>query len=205
MIKTQKYYDFMDMFENDDCPICQMRQKWAHDFIDAFLYEGVNDKGFRKSIRENGGVCRRHAYNMMEQGDPLAHAILYSDLIGDYLKDIDKKKKPGCFICEKEKDADEIMYRAFMTYFTTDADFYNKFAETKSCICKPHLKELKQMFKKNKTEISALYDVQIANLEAAKEHLDEIIRKHDYRFIDEKLTDDERLAWQRAVKLMVGR
>ena len=64
---------------------------------------------------------------------------------------------------------------------------------------------LKQMFKKNKTEISALYDVQIANLEAAKEHLDEIIRKHDYRFIDEKLTDDERLAWQRAVKLMVGR
>lgn len=205
MIKTQKYYDFMELFEQDDCPICLMRQKWAHEFIDAFLYEGVNDKSFRKIIRENGGFCRRHAYDMMAQGDPLAHAILYSDLIGDYLKDIDKKKKKGCLICDKEKEADAIMYRAFMDYFTQDADFKQKFADTKSCICKPHLKELKDMFRKNKDMIQGLYEVQIENLKTAKDHLDEIMRKHDYRYSHEPLTEEERLAWQRAVKLMVGR
>ena len=205
MIKTQKYYDFMDMFENDECPICQMRQKWAHEFIDAFLYEGVNDKNFRKIIRDNGGFCRKHAYDMMSQGDPLAHAILYSDLIGDYLKDIDKKKKKGCLVCSKEQEADEIMYRAFMEYFSGDKDFYNKFSETKSVICKPHLKELKKMFRKNKAQIDGLYEVQIENLKIAKGHLDEIMRKHDYRYKNEPLTDDERLAWQRAVKLMAGK
>ncbi len=205
MIKTQKYYDFMELFEQSDCPICLMRQKWAHEFIDAFLYEGVNDKQFRKIIRDNGGICRRHAYDMMEQGDPLAHAILYSDLIGDYLQNIDKKKKNGCLICSKEEEADKIMYRSFMTYFTQDTAFKQKFADTKSCICRPHLKELKAMFKKNKDMIDGLYAVQIENLKAVKTHLDEIVRKHDYRYAHEKLTDEESVAWKRAVKLMVGR
>lgn len=205
MVKTQKYYDFLDIFELHDCPICLMRQKWASEFIDIFLYEGVNDKGFRKIIKSNGGFCRRHAYDMMAHGDPLAHSILYSDLIGDYLEDIDKKKKQGCLMCSKEKEADKVMYQAFMEYFTQDEAFYKKFSDTKSCICRPHLKELKKMFKKNKTQINGLYEVQIENLKIAKEHLDEIVRKHDYRFKNEQLTDDERLAWQRAVKLMVGR
>ena len=205
MIKTQKYYDFMDLFEQDDCPICLMRQKWADEFIDAFLYEGVNDRNFRKIIRDNGGMCRKHAYDMMAQGDPLAHSILYSDLIGTYLKNIDAKNKPGCLVCSKEVEADEVTYRAFMEYFSCDEAFYNKFADTKSCICRPHLKELKIRFKKNKTLLDGLYEVQIKNLEVAKEHLDEIVRKHDYRYAGEALTDEEKLAWQRAVKLMVGR
>lgn len=205
MIKTQKYYDFLDLFEQDDCPLCLMREKWANEFIDAFLYEGVNDKNFRKIIRDNGGICRRHAYDMMAQGDPLAHAILYNDLIGDYLKNIDQKKKKGCLVCSKEEEADTIMYKTFMEYFSEDKDFYNKFAETKSCICRPHLKELKSMFKKNKALIDGLYEVQIENLKVAKEHLEEIMRKHDYRYNNEQLTEDERLAWKRAVKLMVGR
>ncbi len=205
MIKTQKYYDFLDLFEQDDCPLCLMREKWANEFIDAFLYEGVNDKNFRKIIRDNGGICRRHAYDMMAQGDPLAHAILYNDLIGDYLKNIDKNKKKGCLVCSKEEEADAIMYKTFMEYFSEDKDFYNKFAETKSCICRPHLKELKRLFKRNKTLIDGLYEVQIENLKVAKEHLEEIMRKHDYRYNNEQLTEDERLAWKRAVKLMVGK
>lgn len=204
MIKTQKYYDFMDFFDKDDCPICLMRKKWAHEFVDAFLYEGVNDRSFRKIIRDNGGFCRRHAYDMMAQGDPLAHSILYSDLIGDYLKNIDAKKKKGCLMCDKEQEADKIMYRAFMEYFINDEPFRQKIADTKCCICRPHLKELKDVFGRNKNALKDLYAVQIDNLTRAKEHLDEIVRKHDYRYTDEPLTEPERLAWKRAVKLMVG-
>ena len=57
---------------------------------------------------------------------------------------------------------------------------------------------------KDKVLIKKLLDVQMGNLSVAKKHLDEIIRKHDYHFTDEKLTDDERVAWKRAVKLMTG-
>lgn len=203
LYKTKKYDDFMGLFSQGDCPICLMRKNWLEEFIDAFLYEGVNDRKMRKRIKENGGICPRHAHAMMEQGDPLAHAIIYSDLIEDYLKDLDGKKKAGCLVCDLERQSDEVILKSFLDFFQNSLEFSERFSQTGACICRPHLKQLKCMTR-NKVLIQDLYRIQTQNLERTRQCLEEIKRKTDYRFSREALTEEEKTAWQRAVKLMVG-
>ena len=203
LYKTQKYYDFLDYFEYDDCPVCRMHRNWLDEFIDAFLYEGVNDRKMRRRIMETGGFCPAHAKAMQEQGDPLAHSIIYSVLIEDYLEKPDAKKKPGCLICDMEKDAVIRILKAFLDFYEQSEEFANKFSERRCCICRPHLKALKGITK-NKELIKKLDSVQEENLKAANLHLKEIIRKHDYRFNGEQLTEEEKRAWKRAVHLMTG-
>ena len=45
---------------------------------------------------------------------------------------------------------------------------------------------------------------QAATWRQLRGELDELIRKHDYRFADEKVTEAEADAWQRAVAALVG-
>ena len=203
LYKTQKYYDYLEYFEEEDCPICIMHKKWLNKFIDNFFYECVNDRRMRKIIRDYGGFCKEHAIAMLNHGDPLGHSIIYADLIKDYLENSDKKKKQGCLVCDLEAEANESFLKAFLEFFNNSEEFVEKFDKTNTCLCKPHLKALKTMTK-DKALIEKLDTVQKKNLAHALECLEEIQRKFDYRFTDEALTQEERTAWQRAVKLMAG-
>jgi len=49
-----------------------------------------------------------------------------------------------------------------------------------------------------------LVDAQLAAIAEVGRHLDEFIRKHDYRFSAEGITAGEARAWRRAVELLVG-
>lgn len=214
--KTQKYYDLLDLFEQENCPLCVLKEKWVSDFIETFLYEGVNDRKMRKKIQANGGFCYDHAHAMMSHGDPLAHGILYSVLIDEYisspsfaepakqsfLKKV-KQEETECLICELERNADISTVRMFLDFFENSPEFVDKFSETKTCLCKPHTDILKTVTK-NKELIQKVTEIQKENLLYLKGCLDEIVRKHDYRYKGEELTPEERLAWQRAVRLMVG-
>ena len=53
--KTQKYYDLLYLFEQENCPLCVLKEKWVSDFIETFLYEGVNDRKMRKKIPSSHG------------------------------------------------------------------------------------------------------------------------------------------------------
>lgn len=203
LYKTNKFYEYLELFKEQDCPVCLMMEEWQSKFLDEFFYECVNDRTMRKRIMETGGFCKKHAKAMIKKGDPLGHSIIYTVLIDDYIKNPDAKKKEGCLVCDLEKDSLKRSLSGFLNFFGESEEFAKAFKETKTCICRPHLKEMKKMTR-NKDLISKLTQVQNENLEHAKHCLDEIIRKHDYHYTDEKLTDEERLAWQRAVKLMSG-
>ena len=214
--KTKKYFDLLELFEHDDCPLCVLKKKWVSDFIETFLYEGVNDRKMRKKIQANGGFCYDHAHAMMSHGDPLAHGILYSVLIDEYVNSasfsepskksfikITKTEPTECLICELERNSDINTVRTFLDFFENSPEFVEKFSQTKTCLCKPHTDILKTVTK-NKELIQKVTSIQQDNLLYLKDCLDEIVRKHDYRYKGEELTSEERLAWQRAVKLMVG-
>jgi len=52
--------------------------------------------------------------------------------------------------------------------------------------------------------IRGIMKIQSSKIKALTEHLDEIKRKHDYRFSSEKWSNEEKTAWIKAVKLWVG-
>lgn len=206
LYKTQKYFDYLENFESAKCPVCSLIEKWRSSYIETFLYECVNDRSMRKRIRETGGFCRDHARAMLKKGDPLGHSIIYTALIDEYIEAPDKKMKKGCLMCDLEEKHLDMLLRNFMDSFANSDEFRNKFSEKKACVCRPHLKGMKTLKKGRdvKTVIEMLNKVQFENLRKAQKCLDEIIRKHDYRFNGEQLTDEEKEAWQNAVRLMIG-
>ena len=205
LYKTQKYYDFLTLFqEEDDCPVCVMLKKWRTAFIETFLYECVNDRPMRKRIRETGGFCKLHAKAMMDAGDPLGHSVIYTTLIDEYLEKPDARKKKGCLICDLEDEQERIALKAFLDFFRESDEFVQSFSDNGTCICRPHLLKMKKLTRKDKDLIRKLDKVQAENLRAAQVCIDEIIRKHDYRYALEQLTEQENKAWKRAVKLMAG-
>lgn len=203
LYKTQKYFDLLEAFEEYDCPICLLLSKWRSTYIDTFLYECVNDRSMRRRIRETGGFCKSHAISMLKKGDPLGHSIIYKSLIEEYKEAPDKKMKSGCLMCDLEEKHENILLNCFIDSFENSEEFVNKFKGTKTCVCRPHLKAIKKRTR-NKKLIESLNEAQFNNLDHAKVCLDEIIRKHDWRFNNEQLTKEEEIAWKRAVKLMSG-
>ncbi len=205
LYKTKKYYDFLEIFqEEDDCPICIMLKRWREAFIETFFYECVNDRTMRKRIRETGGFCKVHAKAMLDEGDPLGHSVIYTALIDEYLKNPNAKKKKGCLLCDLEDEQEIITLKAFLDFFRESEEFVKEFSNKGICVCRPHLLKLKELTKKDKVLIKKLDSVQETNLKVAKESIDEIIRKHDYRYKNEQLTETENKAWKRAVKIMSG-
>ena len=92
LYKTNQYYEYMELFKKDDCPVCLIMDEWLDNFLEEFLYECVNDRSMRRRIMETGGFCPKHAKAMMGKGDPLGHSIIYTVLIDDYIKKPDAKK-----------------------------------------------------------------------------------------------------------------
>ncbi|MEZ0536950.1 hypothetical protein ACAG39_06815 [Caldicellulosiruptoraceae bacterium PP1] len=52
--------------------------------------------------------------------------------------------------------------------------------------------------------LKTVYDIQIQKITNIQKNLKEIKRKSDYRFSNEPLSLDEKVAWITAVKLFVG-
>jgi hypothetical protein len=50
-----------------------------------------------------------------------------------------------------------------------------------------------------------LIQAEMTALDAVVGHLDEFIRKHDYRFNKETMTAEEGRSWSRAIEMLVGR
>ena len=62
------------------CAVCQLTTRSVTRRLRAFLAEYVNDPATRETLRRARGFCAPHTRQLAMLGDPLAIAILYSDL-----------------------------------------------------------------------------------------------------------------------------
>ncbi|HOV69331.1 MAG TPA: DUF6062 family protein [Clostridia bacterium] len=199
------YHELMDLM-NDDCPVCALMSKRLSEKIEFFLYEAVNDRGLRKEISVGGGFCNTHAYQILEAGDPLAHAILYSDLLADLsvnLRAGNVSRHTGkCVFCESAAQGEKIYTAKFAAYYEEVEEFRSKYAQS-GMLCKKHITDAAVLIKKkgireelcNKT--AEKYDLLIKDLEGIR-------RKSDYRHSHEPWSEGERTAWKKAVAAING-
>ncbi|MFA5675583.1 MAG: DUF6062 family protein [Christensenellales bacterium] len=198
-------HELFDRLYEQKCPVCELINHCTEQHMDSFLYESVNDKDLRIKIRESKGLCNYHSYMLLKMGDPLAHAIIYSDLIDNAVLELKSKKAKKhkmsyqnnalCLFCAERRDAEKRYINAFIESFK-----YNNFAEkykAGALLCLPHL-ELAISVKDNDIT-EKIKRVTLQKYDALLEDLSELKRKHDYRFLDEPWTKSERKAWQKAV------
>ena len=234
MDKHILYFELLDILELDECPICHLINKRTDQFIDGFLYESVNDLKIREDIKNAKGYCNYHAWKLQSAGDPLAHSIIYGDLVHAAIKSFEEFLKDTHSIANEQKslfNKGKVNNKA--------AKFRKSFLSKKDCpICKMVVENEKEYivsfagymesdiqfqrkFKEhgflciphtirlleNYGGISTIREVikiQVKKMARLSENLNEIKRKSDYRYAAEPLTSEEKTAWIKAVKQWVG-
>ncbi len=212
MGKDMTYYRIMDFTKNECCPICSLVNYQTKQAMDGFLYESVNDPAIRKELSKSGGLCNYHSDMLCRMGDPLAHAIIYSDLICDVIQQLSKPfghtyNKGDCYFCKEAIKGEEIYENAFLTYFE-EAEFSEHYRQN-GVLCARHLFAILSLGTKNggysERVANEIKDATVEKYKKLIGQLEEIRRKNDYRFSEEPWSEGAKDSWQRAVNIINDR
>jgi len=82
---TDKFFGFfrlLDACALNGCPACRLVEDDGRRYLDALVYEQVNDPDTRRCIRAAWGFCNWHTWMLLEiPNAPSSAAILYGDLL----------------------------------------------------------------------------------------------------------------------------
>jgi len=216
--KHTTYFNLLEALK-EGCPICLLVKKNMHKFMDDFLYESVNDPGVRQEIRASQGFCNRHAWQLQKFGDGFGQAIVYSDLMNTVLKELKevnesisvkellKRINLGtatrqiCIFCKQEIDAQERYISEFWESFD-DPEFSFHYKNSFG-LCLPHLAFSLKKCKSKKTG-KELVNIETVKISGLITELKEFMRKHDYRFSQEKF-GKEGDSWIRTIEKFIGK
>jgi hypothetical protein len=173
----------------------------------TILYEGINDPGIRKKFSDAEGLCNAHAYQLLALGDPLGHAIIYSDLLEKIADNMEKlpvytvSDHKKCLFCESEKQGEKAYIRHFADSVSDDL-FKSRYKEA-GMICLGHYQAVCSYITETGT-LSQFRETTVEKYRKLVDHMKEIQRKCNYRYADKKWTADEKIAWRNVVAVING-
>ncbi len=188
-----------------ECPICTLIDQKNQKHIEILLYESVNDRTLRKRFNKDEGFCSTHAKKVLAAGSPLNHAILYDALMEEKIKRLNNGKtlnetKP-CLFCEKEKDSEAYLLKAFIDGIKIQS-FYEAY-KAEGVLCATHMDKISQNIKKDKILSEKLRSVAHQKYTYLSNVLKSIKEKHDYRKTHTKWNDEEKILWKNVTTLLV--
>jgi hypothetical protein len=204
--KFTQYYELLDAFKEDGCPICTKLQKGNRLYLDSLLYEHVNDPPLRTHLRSSMGFCHRHSQQAIELGDRFGLSIIYEDLLSGVLASSERDESPPnstgmCPACVQEHVTEENVLQVTLN-FLDEPEFQDGLRNAQP-FCLNHSNKLIGL-EKRKDRRAALLRSQCEKLRSLHHNLKEFIRKHDHRYQHEKIGEDEAISWRRAIQYFVG-
>jgi hypothetical protein len=84
------YFDVLEACAQPGCPLCRVSEKTVNSYLDAILYEMVNDPPTQDTLRQSLGYCNEHAHRLpgISPGVGLGIAIIYRDLINHIIAEL---------------------------------------------------------------------------------------------------------------------
>lgn len=194
-----------DALHKHTCPVCTVIENSLKTQIGHILYESVNDGILRSRYIEKDGFCHRHASLMRSVGDPLAHAVLYGHLLKmrltSWQKQRPKPAKEGCLLCVRESEIENNVIEAFKQCLKRP-EFVKAYRQN-GLVCQAHFHLIALTPTRQRTDETLQFKaITLDKYQRLLHHLEELARKHDYRFADEERTAEERRAWQEIVDLL---
>ncbi len=226
------YHHLLEALGEKGCPVCYIRNDATDRYLSGLLYEQVNDAGLRHSLIRSKGFCRPHAWALSRAGDILGIAILYKDQIEEAIRDLHRtsraldterhrnlwqrngtrRKTIGAFLrqrrtpqepCPPCRIGKATAERAIVTLIShLDDSVIQRALEHSAFLCLPDLDSALE-YTRTREQAQRLLDLAEVKLKRLEEELAELIRKRDYRFLNEP-RGDEQTAWLRAIGQLVG-
>lgn len=219
--KDVLYHELLEALQGEGCAVCRLGRRAGDSYIRALIYEGVTDVKVREALRNARGLCERHGWRMAgRRGSVLGTAIIYRDVINTLIKALEARAAPArsvfsrgqgelsrnlaptetCPACLLERDAERRAVKTLLNHLG-DATLAQTYQQAGG-VCLPHFQLA--LGESSSSAGNTLAGWQAQAWSQLRADLDELIRKHDYRFRAEPITDEEADAWQRAVAAVVG-
>lgn len=219
--KDVLYHELLEALHAGGCVLCRQARRASNSYLHALIYEGITDVKLRTALRSSRGLCHRHAWRLAEQrGAILGTAIIYRDVINTLVNSLEartaasprwfdrRRSEPGrglapttdCPACELEKDSEQRTARILLRHLE-DAPVAEAY-DMAGGLCLPHFTFT--LSHAGTAATDTLVGWQKTVWTRLRAELDELIRKHDYRFSREPLTGEESTSWQRAVAAVIG-
>jgi hypothetical protein len=80
------YRDIRLALDQPGCPFCRLLTQRADRYLDAVLWELVNDPGVRSDLNQARGYCQQHGWLLVRKGSALGIAILTRDVVRTLLE-----------------------------------------------------------------------------------------------------------------------
>jgi hypothetical protein len=215
------FLKLQDALDGSGCPICRIGAQITERFLWGYLYERVNDAASRRELIAARGFCHRHAWALRRFHDTLGIAILYRHLLEELAGDIRRSaagtaRTPraaadrlraalapagGCPACLHVRDLERSALQALVTRL--ELPEVRARLSGPASLCMPHFLAAAAMA--DRAGQTRLVEAQLVVITMVHDDLDELVRKHDYRFREEGITVNEAASWTRAIELLVGR
>ncbi|MDQ3855674.1 MAG: DUF6062 family protein [Chloroflexota bacterium] len=226
MGRTSTHASLLEAFQTEGCPVCRLALNSARSYLHSLSYEGgLTDPDVRDRLRASHGFCSRHAYLWLDQQHVLGTAILYDDLlahISEELRNLRYRRRGGlsgltawsggrsqgealnphepCIPCQVEADTELFATRTLLSSLS-EPEFWRLYRDSAG-LCLPHL-QMALEAAETEESFAQLVEATVHQHEALRQLLQQIIRRHDYRFSDEA-TGEERGAEAQAVRKIAG-
>ncbi len=233
--KSVSYFELLDAFREEGCPICRLLVKWSRSYLDSLFYEYVTDFGIRSRMRESHGFCNWHTWMAASiDNSQSGIAIIYEHLLNDQVgalqgvlrsirprfwwarlkaKWLRGEGKPPILALKGRKSPCPACERL-------DQFFEPDLTDTLlSSLADPEFADgfrasfglcLPHLYGAliaggDHPNLPLLLELQLQKLRALRGQLGEYIRKLDYRFMAEPRGEEEKTAWRRVMELFVGK
>lgn len=220
--KDVLYHEVLEALQAEGCALCRLAYRASDSYLNALLHEGVTDVKLREELRDARGVCYRHATRLTQKrGAVLGTAIVYRDVVNTLIKALEAEHAPPsrffgrgqpelaralaatgeCPACLLERDSEQRSAKILLRH-VNDAAIQAAYIAAGG-LCLPHFQII--LANAGPAAVKLVAEWQAAAWRKLRDELDELIRKHDYRFRSERITDEEANSWLRAVAAVVGR
>jgi hypothetical protein len=218
------YHEVREACAQAGCPLCRLATEAVDRYLDAILYEDVNDPEMRAKLSASQGYCHTHAWRLTAQGgSALGIAIVYQDLVRQAARRLaGARLEPGgllrragtgaavraltpearCPACAHRDEMERLSLTTLVEALAQRDKAMQAALEGSAGLCLPHLRRALEVTQ-DEAGFAFLRGLMEAKLKALAAELDEFIRKNDYRFSHEGF-GAEGDSWQRAIGVVVG-
>jgi len=227
-LPPQGAFNLEDAFAEEGCPVCRIALQNVQRLIESTNYDALGDPGIRAELTEATGYCTVHAQQWLANAFVLGTATLYRDVIVRTLRELRGLKgrrqiggrlmsalggtrghselaevgapRRLCPACELLQGSESALIRTLVDHLRSE-EVRSAYDATEG-LCLPHLRRALEA-STDAAVYQGLRDRAIRTEETLLGHLNEIVRKHDYRNRQEP-SGEEKGAAVRAVIHVAG-
>ncbi len=213
------YKQLKDTLQEPGCPICHIGQAAGRKYLDILLFESVNDPGIRKQLESSLGFCYYHSRELLTfPGKRVGASIIEQHMLKVSLRLVQQTPAPSrrsffskrnesrtlekapCPACEQAEAAEGRAIEDLIRFLVNDLD--QPLAQAGG-LCLNHI-QLALSGCTDKETFTALIRLHEPIWQEQIALADEFIRKHDYRFRHEGITEQEGASVPRSIDIITG-